>query len=70
MQLGDFQAMEKSFLEATRSMHWNTSIAVALYRLRALMLAYRWALDHGYRDPLVDPEDKPCVTCQEKHGSS
>lgn len=59
-----FDAMEKSLEEGTRLLVGNTSISVALWRLRALVLGYRWALAHGWHDPLVDPEDKPCLTCR------
>lgn len=58
-----FDAMERDLDTATRHMTGETGINVALWRLRALVLAYRWALKHGYTDPLVDPEDKPCLTC-------
>ena len=63
MLYDQFAAMEQSMEAETRMLHWNSSISVALWRLRALILAYRWALQHGYKDPLVDPEDKPCLTC-------
>ncbi len=58
-----FDAMEKSLEEATRLRDGNMSISVALWRLRGLMLGYRWAITHGWKDPLVDPEDRPCLTC-------
>lgn len=58
-----FDAMERDLEAATRHMPGETGVSVALWRLRALVLAYRWAMQHGYKDPLVDPEDKPCLTC-------
>lgn len=58
-----FDAMEYDLDKATHHMDGQVGISVALWRLRALVLAYRWALQHGYVDPLVDPEDKPCLTC-------
>lgn len=58
-----FEAMEASLEKETKSLPGETGISCALWRLRALVLAYRWALKNGYRDPLVDPEDKPCLTC-------
>ena len=63
MLLEHFDAMEISLEDATKRMKGETSISVALWRLRALMLGYRWAISHGWKDPLVDPEDRPCLTC-------
>lgn len=62
----EFAAMEESLhaAEQTGRHGHNAGISVALWRLRGLVLGYRWALDHGFVDPLVDPEDKPCLTCQ------
>lgn len=60
-----FVQMEETLAkaEASGKHGFNAGISVALWRLRGLMGGYRWALDHGYVDPLVDPEDKPCLTC-------
>ncbi len=66
MLLEHFIAMEKSLDAETKSWRGETGISVALWRLRALMLGYRYAISHGWKDPLVDPEDRPCLTCHGK----
>ena len=43
-----FRVMVESVNEATKQAPDHLSISVALWRLRALMTGYQYALDHGY----------------------
>lgn len=54
-----FEAMEHSVAEECAGKPEKTGIVVALWRLRALLDGYRWALDHGYGVAYEERETQP-----------
>lgn len=52
-----FGVMEKSFYDDTQGLSDEVGISVALWRLRALMAGYRWALDNGMTGTIVEQHE-------------
>lgn len=51
LSAAQFERMCQSLAETTSGTEPNTGISIALWRLRGLLQAAHWALEHGYRFP-------------------
>lgn len=52
----NFKVMEQSFVDETADMPDDVGISVALWRLKALMAGYRWALDNGMTGVTIEDD--------------
>ncbi len=49
-----FGILEKSIVTATLDMPDSVGMTISLWRLKALIAGYRWALDHGMTGVIVE----------------
>ena len=57
LTVAGFKLMQENMERATKDAPEAVGISVALWRLRALMTGYQYALDHGYTVGVTVEED-------------